>query len=153
MTIRNLLSITLALCALFTLSACISAPSVISYKGTQIKAHNAATASCTEPYQLTRNCSDWSGAELKVQFQGLKARVAGTEDGKTVMVMTTVATLPTQQQAEQAADVVIGIAAMHGFHVVRVEALAVNHRNSVPGFFLHFDGNVYSHLIQKSVDK
>jgi hypothetical protein len=45
---------------------------------------SALSKSCSKPYRLTQNCSWWSGPVLPISLNGVKAMVAGSEDGKIV---------------------------------------------------------------------
>ena len=43
--------------------------------------------SCKKPYQLDQDCSLWNGATRKIEIEGIPARIAGSEDGKQILVM------------------------------------------------------------------
>jgi hypothetical protein len=127
-----------------TLGGCFTTPTVASFKGRPVSAFSAVSVTCTEPYVLVHGCSSWSGASQRVRLNGLDAKVAGTADGKIILVMTDSSGLPTQYQTEQVADAVQERAKATGAKLLKIEAFAIG--SSVPGYFLHFDKDVYSEL-------
>jgi len=48
---------------------------------------NMISMTCTKPYQLEQDCSIWSGATRSIVIDGFKVNVAGSKDGKVVLVM------------------------------------------------------------------
>lgn len=132
-----------------SLSGCISTPGIVSYKGQPVAAVSAVSMSCTSPYSLTQDCSAWSGAALRVKLKERVVKVAGSADGKIVLVMTDQKTLPTQYETEQAADSVQEVATSRGAKLMKLEALAIG--ANVPGYILTFDTDVYSQLKKSAV--
>jgi hypothetical protein len=132
-----------------TLVGCVTTPSIVSYKGQPVPAVSAVSMSCTSPYALTQDCSAWSGAALRIKLKDRVVKVAGSADGKTILVMTDQKTLPTQYETEQAADSVQEVAIARGVKLVKLEALAIG--GSVPGYILTFDSDVYSLLKTSSI--
>jgi hypothetical protein len=53
---------------------------------TGVETTSAIWASCSKPYRLTQDCSFWSGAALKISIDGVRASIAGSEDGKIVLL-------------------------------------------------------------------
>jgi hypothetical protein len=47
---------------------------------------------CNRPYQLTQDCSIWSGATREIEINGVQMKISGTADGRVVVVMPTDAT-------------------------------------------------------------
>ena len=130
-----------------SLVGCVSTPSVVSYKGAPVTALNSVSMSCSDPYIFTQDCSIWTGASLRVQLNDKLVKVASTTDGRIVIVMTD-RLLPTQYEAEQAADAVQAVAAGAGAKLLKLEGLAAG--SSVIGYVLHFDRDVYVALREKS---
>lgn len=42
---------------------------------------------CNKPYDLTQDCNNWAGASRKIVINDFDIKVAGSEDGKVVLVM------------------------------------------------------------------
>ena len=54
-----------------------------------IKPLGTLTMSCSRPYKLVRDCSNFSGAKKRVLLEGLPLSMAGSDDGRTVLLMST----------------------------------------------------------------
>ena len=52
----------------------------------QLEGVSGLAASCSYPYKLTRHCNIWSGAGLHVTVRGQKLKIAGSADGRIVLV-------------------------------------------------------------------
>lgn len=50
---------------------------------------NSVTMSCSKPYKFVHDCSNFSGAKKRILLDGLPLSIAGSEDGKTVLLMST----------------------------------------------------------------
>lgn len=48
---------------------------------------NFDSTNCNRPYKLTEDCSFWSGATRKIEINGVRAKIAGTADGKIILLM------------------------------------------------------------------
>jgi hypothetical protein len=141
----KLLSPSLLLATLsLALASCATAPESATFQGAKVPTISGFSMSCTVPYVLTQNCSPNGGASLKVQIKDQVARIAGTADGRSVVVMTDAA-IPTQAKAEQAAEAVGAVVELTGARLLKMEALAVVGAG-VLGYVLHFDRDVYSTL-------
>ncbi|MBI5278767.1 MAG: hypothetical protein HY854_20210 [Burkholderiales bacterium] len=131
-------------CLSLALASCATAPETATFQGNKVPTISGFSMSCTVPYVLTQNCSPSGGASLKVQIRDQVARIAGTADGRTVIVMTDAA-IPTQAKAEQAAEAVGAVVETTGARLLKMEALAVMGAG-VLGYVLHFDRDVYTSL-------
>jgi hypothetical protein len=141
--------LSLILISAVPLLGCVATPNIVSYKGQPVPAVSAVSMSCTSPYPLTQDCSAWSGATLRVKLKDRVVKIAGSADGKIVLVMSDQKALPTQYESEQAADFVQDVASSTGAKLVKLEALAIG--GSVPGYILTFDMDVYSPLKRNSI--
>ena len=128
--------------------ATVGPPAMLSYRGQPVPAVNAMTMSCLEPYPFTQNCSA-QGASLRVRINNVVVRVAGSTDGRIVMVVTEAA-IPTQARAEEAADAAGVLLASSGARLLKMEALG-SLGGVVPGYILHFDRDVYGLLRTQAV--
>lgn len=79
------------LCCVFlsslVLSDCSSAPPMVVPDAEGINSISGASLGCGEPWNLTRDCSAVSGAQKKIDVSGLKLGVAGSDDGRTTLMM------------------------------------------------------------------
>jgi len=144
-TLSNLIATVLLLST--ALVGCVSTPTVVSYKGAPVNAVNAISMSCSDPYALTQDCSIWTGATLRVNLNDKDVKIAGTADGRIILVMTD-RLMPTQYEAEQSADAVQAVAAGVNAKLLKLEGLAAG--VNVTGYVLHFDRDVYVALKNKS---
>jgi len=48
---------------------------------------SALAVTCSRPYSLIQDCSNFSGAQREILIDGQKLKVAGTADGKVILVM------------------------------------------------------------------
>src|SRR5437016_5491722 len=87
---------------------CISTPAIVSYKGVPVNAISLVSISCSDPYILAQDCSEWTGGTLRVKLNDVTFNVAGTADGRIILAMTERKGLSgaTQYQAEQAGGAV-----------------------------------------------
>lgn len=69
------------------LSGCAATPSVDEAENSN--SINTVTMSCSKPYELTQDCSFWSGATRKINIDGFVVKVAASADGKVILVMDT----------------------------------------------------------------
>jgi hypothetical protein len=46
-----------------------------------------STFTCKSPYLLEQDCSMWNGAKRLIEINGYRLRIAGTNDGKAVLIM------------------------------------------------------------------
>ena len=127
---------------------CTSTPAHVSYKGLSVPARNTFAASCRKPTAF-EDCNAWKGPKRLVQIGGLAFRVAGSTDGRQVIVMTD--RIETQLVYEQAATQVERVATDLGAKLVRVEGLASF--EAVDGYVLTFDRDVYSTVKTYSVSR
>jgi len=42
---------------------------------------------CSKPYELSQDCSNWSGATRKISFNGFDMKIAGSINGQVVLIM------------------------------------------------------------------
>lgn len=131
-----------ALAALF-LAGCATAPPTATFKGSQVPTVSAITVTCTSPYVFTQNCAPGGGgASLKLLINNVPMRVAGTADGRSIVVMSEAA-IPKQERAEEAVEAMGAAAEPTGARLVKMEAIALV-GVGVLGYIIHFDRDVYT---------
>jgi hypothetical protein len=132
---------TAALAGLF--SGCASAPATFSYNGEQVPAMNLTAITCSNPYELSQDCSSFSGAKRKVQIGGLEVKVAGSAAGDVVLLMASGLTFKPEEL--RAAGVALEkMAADRGIQVL--ERKAGGNGSALAALMIVFDGDVYSLL-------
>lgn len=67
------------------ISSCASRPVVNDAIGED--AISFGRMSCKKPYVLSQDCSIFGGAKRKIIIDGFKVKVAGSENGQTILVM------------------------------------------------------------------
>jgi len=72
------------ICALL-LTGCSTTTIVTDAQGNE--SLNTLGVSCSTPYKLTQDCSNFSGATRTITLDGFEVNIAGSSDGKVVMVM------------------------------------------------------------------
>ena len=56
-------------------------------EATNKKFISTVSTSCAKPYSLEQDCSKWWGAKRMIDINGNKLKIAGTADGKIILVM------------------------------------------------------------------
>ena len=73
------------------LSSCILCSCAITQKQLEQKKDvtriSTLSINCKNPYHFTQDCSEWMGAKRTIEINGHKAKIAGTEDSKAILVM------------------------------------------------------------------
>ncbi|HVZ42700.1 MAG TPA: hypothetical protein VHA82_02735 [Ramlibacter sp.] len=129
--------------AALAIAGCATIPTSATYRGQKVGTINAVTMSCSSPFALTQNCST-SGPNLKVRAGKLIVRVAGSADGRIVVIMTE-EPIPSQAHSEEAVDAVSPLVAPTGAHIIKMDALVLI-GGTVAGYMIQFDRDVYSVL-------
>lgn len=136
------------------LQGCVSTPRV--YDATKEESLNTLATTCSSPYQLTRDCSNMSGAMRKVKMGEVVLAVAGSDDGRVVMVMDPSAVShalsdffllnsPTHSQANNSGYYTLSqFLATKGVTVTRVRAM--ESLGNIDGYMLELDKDGYSLL-------
>ncbi|MCW1885314.1 hypothetical protein OKA04_11285 [Luteolibacter flavescens] len=52
----------------------------------QLSDVSGLTATCSNPYPLTQSCNIWSGAARRIEVGGQKLKIAGSADGKIILI-------------------------------------------------------------------
>ena len=68
-----------------TLAGCAATPTVPDTSDAE--SINTISMTCQSPYELAQDCSGWSGATRTVMIDGFEVKVAGSADGKVILVM------------------------------------------------------------------
>lgn len=104
---------------------------------------SALSMTCNKPYKLGQDCTIWSGAKRTIWIEEQEMKIAGSDDGKIVLVMH-------DRLVDEASvlacfnlvrDELLEKAGIHIMNVVKV----VN-KGKIKGFVLELDGDGYSFL-------
>jgi hypothetical protein len=97
---------------------------------------------CKKPFAFERDCSNWSGPKRRIEVRGFEAKIAGSADGRTVVVMN--ASVWRQRIFSATYKAVETELRSHGVGIRRVTAISMLGR--VHGYILELDGDGYSIL-------
>jgi len=97
---------------------------------------------CNKPFVFERDCSNWSGPRRRIEVRGIEAKVAGSADGRTVVVMN--ASLSRREIASTIYSAVETELRSHGIEINRVTAVSM--LGKVHGYIFELDEDGYSVL-------
>ena len=145
--------------AIVMIAGCASTHTVYATNKEEILSTFRVT--CNDPYKLTQDCSNAMGARRTIRIGDKKIKIAGTEDGKTVLIMDahpirnaalTGATLflynAQSKENNYSYTRVRWALEQNGIHILKV--VPMYSTGSVDGYFLELDGDGYSVLKQYS---
>ena len=118
------------------------------------KSISIASLSCSKPYELSQDCSTWDGASREIEIGDFRMKVAGSADGRVVLLM---GPSPIGDSARQTHGDVTNFAyedvkrelAGAGIAIVKVEPVAS--LGQLMGYAVHADGDAYAVLKAHSV--
>lgn len=140
------------MCGMFpVLGGCYAVPANVEYGGVTVPAFDGGAADCRQPYRLTQDCSRYPGATRLIEIDGLKLRVAGSEDGDTVLVMPQHRRDEERASNERAAKRVENFLEAGGARLVGIRAAAMD--DKVRGYYLEFDRPVYDRLKERTIEE
>lgn len=117
---------------------------------------SAVGMGCKKPYELTQSCSGFSGATQLVEVSGFRFKIAGSSDGKTVLMMGAKPTSDawsgkSAETANVAYEVTKKLLAENGVNVVKVEP--VSSLSTLAGYVISTDSDAYKVLSELTVTK
>lgn len=145
----------LAASALFLLSGCGTVTAIVP--DAEGKEHISAIGmGCNKPYQLTQDCSGFSGATRLVEVADFRYKIAGSEDGTIVLMM---GAKPNSDawKGKSAETANIAYELTKKFLLdndIRItSAEPVSSGSMLAGYVITTDGDAYEVLRQQSVEK
>ena len=107
---------------------------------------------CNNPYPLARDCSSLSGASRKIKIDAIPFKIAGSADGKVVLLRGINLFVPGKYQAslEGGLDAVITVLERHNIGVNKI--VGITSWKDTLGYFLELDRDGYSILENYSFD-
>ncbi|MBI9077394.1 MAG: hypothetical protein JEZ02_18450 [Desulfatibacillum sp.] len=125
--------------------------------GTVYDSINFNEISCKRPFNLTQDCSNWSGATRKIQIDDVSINVAGSDCGKAILIMPGTGRKTELKDAftlglmeynsgpsRVCLDKVRSVLEARGLRILKITK--VPSRASVRGYVLALDGDGYSFL-------
>lgn len=118
-----------------------------------VETTSAISMSCSKPYRLTQNCSFWTAATLKISLDGAEAKIAGSEDGTTILIMgPKLTTSPQTWALDSAFGAIATLLEKHEIQITQVVGAAMPD-GTFHGYFLLLDKDGYSLLREYAVSK
>lgn len=144
-------SLLIACC--MTLSACGTVTSIVP-DAEGVEHVSAIGMGCNKPYELTQTCSGFSGATHLVEVADFQYKIAGTEDGKVVLMMSAkqlsdAASGRSTETANVAYEVTKKYLMDEGVNITLAEP--VSSGALLAGYIITTDGDAYSLLSRNSV--
>ena len=147
------------LATIASLSGCMSTALVTDANGNE--SISTLWMTCSNPYVLTQNCSAWNGAAKEIEINGFEINIAGSENGKVVLVMDSdwlsnvlgdVFTLnsPTHSEATNTSfDVIKNVLKEKG--IVLKKVIPVQSSGNIDGYIVELGSDGYKELLPYSV--
>lgn len=142
---KKIISITSAL----LIAGCAGTPPSIEYNK-EIVGTYSTTAGCGT-LSLDQDCSQMSGATRNIRIKDRDLRIAGSEDGKIVLVMSKPKFLPDEEVLKEGSQEIEKIFESRGLGILSTKVIYGS--GKVFGVHYTLDGDGYSNLKQLSVSK
>jgi|SRR5690554_2207994 len=112
----------LAVLASFT-TGCVSTPPTLAPNAEGETFVDAIAMTCNAPYQLTRDCNPVRGPGAKLEIAGIEMKIAGSEDGKLIVLSAGSALDRRGEGANEAYRLVETVLSEHQVQVTRLVPL------------------------------
>ncbi|MCW8128568.1 hypothetical protein [Microbulbifer halophilus] len=137
---------TLTACALL-LSGCVSVPSSVVYNDKTVGTYSTA-AGCNTLH-LEQDCSQMKGATRDIRINAIDLRIAGSQDGRTVFVMSQPKFLPDEEALKAGSKAIEDLLKNSDLDILNTRVMYGSGR--VFGVHYTLSGDGYSQLKQLSV--
>ncbi len=111
---------------------------------------SALRVSCKKPYKLDQDCSIWTGAKRTIKINEKEIKVAGSADGKIILVMDN-KIIPNNESVSCCFQLVKEKLAVNGVEIIKVTKLVFDKRDY--GYILNLNNDGYSFLKNLTVEK
>jgi len=129
-----------------SLTACVSNPPVLVPDALNSKSISGISMSCSSPYELSNDCSGLSGPTKKIAISGVKMKVAGTDDGKVIMMFGYSSLSPNMQEINTGYEMIKRELVTNNITIVKVKPVVSS--NILFGYALETDKPSYDVLSQ-----
>ncbi|MDJ0852556.1 MAG: hypothetical protein QNK04_29660 [Myxococcota bacterium] len=141
------------LAAASLLIACATHPPPLVVDDAQgVEPVSGMSAGCSKPFELERDCSIWDGANREILIESTEIKVAGSEDGRHVLMMAPSLVGGSfkgqdhlTNETNRRYHLVKGVLASRDIAVIRVIPMVQS--GAVVGYFLELDGDGYEVLV------
>src|SRR5690554_6805703 len=104
-------------------TGCVSTPPTVVSGAEGEPFVDAIAMTCHEPYELTRDCGPVTGPTAELEIDGIPMKVAGSEDGKLIILYAGSVFDRRGEGANDAYRLVEGLLAEHGIELTRIVPL------------------------------
>jgi hypothetical protein len=139
---------TVLTCFMF-LSACTNTPTIITFNDQSVGTYNPA-AGCTS-LQLSQDCSKVIGATRHIKIDEIELRIAGSADGRVLLVMSKPTLSPDTAALKRGATAIKNFLLSKGIDII--ESKAIYGDNLIVGYHYTFDTDGYSYLKALTISK
>jgi len=151
----TLLCRSVAILSLLLLGACGTVTAIVP-DADGVEHVSAIGMGCNKPYKLTQDCSGFSGATRLIEVSGFRFKIAGSDDGSTVLMM---GAKPMSDawtgKSTETANVAYELTKKHllenGIAVKLAEP--VSSGSMLAGYLITTDGDAHAILSQMTVEK
>ncbi|MEX2961554.1 hypothetical protein [Microbulbifer sp. TYP-18] len=138
--IKNILIIFIAT----LLTACISNPPVLVPDSLKNDSISAIGMTCNSPYKLEQDCSSLSGPTKKVFISGVEMKVAGTSDGKVIVMFGASSISPNMQEINTSYELIKRELVSNEVDILKVTPVISS--NILFGYAIETDKSAYSFI-------
>lgn len=142
-------SLSLLACAIF--AGCASVPPQIDFYGRSVPTVSAFSVGKDKPYPLAQDYSSMVWADRMIDFKGTRVRVAGSADGKVVMLMADTKMDYKSMIIANVAQQMEAHFATQGIKLLEIKAAAMS-ATDIAAYYLVFDQDVYTSLKAMTVE-
>lgn len=128
-----------------SLAACVSNPPVLVPDSAGNAAISAVGMTCSKPYELVKDCSGLSGPTREISLSGLSMKVAGSDDGRVIVVFGTSSLRPNMQEINTSFEIVKGKLGEQGVALMKVTPVVSS--NILFGYAIEVDKPAYDDLV------
>ncbi len=137
------------MCWVFLLGvvACASPPPAVVVEDAEgVEPVSGLSASCSKPFPVERDSSIMSGSTREIEIEGVEIKVAGSEDGRHVLMMPPkLGTQAVTNESNRRYQIVKATLAAEGVGVRSVVPMVQS--GLVMGYYLELDGDGYAVLL------
>lgn len=138
---------TILLTCLVFLTACTNTPTIITFNDQSVGTFNP-TAGC-HSLLLTQDCSKITGATKKIKIDEIRLRIAGSTDGRNLLIMSNTTLSPDTIALKNGKTAVDNFFTRKDIEIVNTKVIYGN--NIILGHYYTFDIDGYTLLKQLAV--
>jgi hypothetical protein len=142
----------LGVAALLCISGCSSTGNNLVPDATDQEAVSFLTLTCGGEYDLSKDCSNFNGAQREISLNGVECRVAGSSDGGTILLQGIAKYFPSLDQREAEVNECYPVVkkALIEQSIDVVQTIPVGKNGAVVAYLIEADSNAYATLLSVS---